>query len=75
MSRFPPEATRLAEEIRCELEARTVPGANGQPVSFTVSAGCAVIDPINPTKDALIGLADARLFAAKRSGRNQVVAA
>jgi diguanylate cyclase (GGDEF)-like protein len=70
-----PEAARRAEEIRRELEVRTVPGADGTPLQFTVSAGCAVIDPACPTGEALIGTADSRLFLAKRNGRNQVVAA
>jgi PleD family two-component response regulator len=33
-----------------------------------------VIDPTDPTKEALLGLADARLFQAKEAGRNRVVA-
>ena len=69
------EAARRADEVRRELERRTVPGADGQPLTFTVSAGCAVINLEDPTKEALLGLADARLFAAKRAGRNRVVAA
>ena len=69
------EAARRAEEIRRELEARTVPGADGTLLRFTVSAGCAVLDPAFPTGVALIGSADSRLFLAKRNGRNQVVAA
>jgi diguanylate cyclase (GGDEF)-like protein/PAS domain S-box-containing protein len=69
-----PEAARRAEEIRVELEGRTVPGADGRLLTVTVSAGCAVLDPTDPTKEALVGAADARLFAAKRAGRNQVVA-
>ncbi len=69
------EAARRAEEVRRELESRTVPGADGRPLKVTVSAGCAVADPADPTKEALIGLADARLFAAKRAGRNRVAAA
>ncbi len=68
------EATRLADEVRRELEARTVPGADGQLLRATVSAGCAVIDATDPTKEALLGLADARLFQAKEAGRNRVVA-
>ena len=52
-----------------------MPGADGQPLRATVSAGCAVIDPADPTKEALIGRADVGLFMAKRAGRNQVVAA
>jgi diguanylate cyclase (GGDEF)-like protein len=69
-----PEATRLADEVRRDLEARAVPGGQGQPLHATVSAGCAVIDPAVPTKEALLGRADAALFMAKRAGRNQVVA-
>lgn len=41
---------------------------------MTVSAGCAVLDPAEPTREAFIGAADARLFVAKRAGRNRVVA-
>ncbi|HEX7497554.1 MAG TPA: diguanylate cyclase [Candidatus Limnocylindrales bacterium] len=69
------EVGRVAEEVRRGLEARTVPSADGQPLGATVSAGCAVIDPDEPTKEALLGRADAALFMAKRAGRNQVVAA
>ncbi len=68
------EATRLADEVRRELEARTVPGADGHLLRATVSAGCAVIDPTDPTQESLLGLADARLFMAKEAGRNRVVA-
>ncbi len=70
-----PEAVRLADEIRRELEARPVSGADGRPLHATVSAGCAVIDLADPTKEALIGRADSGLFTAKRAGRNRVVAA
>jgi diguanylate cyclase (GGDEF)-like protein len=70
-----PEAARLADEVRRGLEARTVPGADGQPVGATVSAGCAVIDPADPTREALLGRADAALFMAKEAGRNRVVGA
>jgi diguanylate cyclase (GGDEF)-like protein len=67
------EAIRLADEVRGDLEAREVPGSHGQPLHATVSAGCAVIDPADPTKEALLGRADAGLFMAKRVGRNRVV--
>ncbi len=69
-----PEAVRMADEVRRELEARSVPGADGQPLRATVSAGCAVVDPAGPTKEALLGRADVGLFMAKRAGRNRVVA-
>ena len=69
-----PEVVQVADEVRRGLEACTVPGADGQPVRTTVSAGCAAIDPADPTKEKLLGRADAALFMAKRAGRNQVVA-
>jgi diguanylate cyclase (GGDEF)-like protein len=70
-----PEAVDVADGIRRELETRSVTGANGQPLRATVSAGCAVIDTADPTKEGLIGQADSGLFMAKRAGRNRVVAA
>ncbi len=70
-----PDVVGLADEVRRGLEARTVPGADGRPLRVTVSAGCAVMDPAVPTKEALIGRADVALFMAKRAGRDQVVSA
>ncbi|MDR3474153.1 MAG: diguanylate cyclase [Devosia sp.] len=70
-----PDAVRVAEEVRRSLESRSVPGADGTPLHATVSAGCAVIDPADPTRESLIGRADGALFMAKEAGRNQVVAA
>jgi diguanylate cyclase (GGDEF)-like protein len=70
-----PEAVDVADGIRRELETRSVTGADGQPLRATVSAGCAVIDSADPTKEGLIGRADVGLFMAKRAGRNRVVAA
>ena len=67
------DAARIAEEIRLDLEARVVAGPDDQEVRVTVSAGCAQIDPSNPTREALIEKADNALFAAKRGGRNRVV--
>jgi diguanylate cyclase (GGDEF)-like protein/PAS domain S-box-containing protein len=69
-----PEATRLADEVRRELEARSVPGADGRPLRATVSAGCAVLYADDPTGEALLGRADAGLYMAKEAGRNRVVA-
>jgi diguanylate cyclase (GGDEF)-like protein len=68
------EATRLADEVRRELEARSPLGAGGRAHSATVSAGCSVIQAGEPTKEALIGRADTGLFMAKKAGRNRVVA-
>jgi diguanylate cyclase (GGDEF)-like protein/PAS domain S-box-containing protein len=70
-----PEIVRVADEVRRSLETRPLAGADGQPLTATVSAGCALIDPALPVKEALLGRADAGLFAAKRAGRNRVVAA
>ena len=69
-----PEVVRVADEVRRGLEAHSVPGVDGHSLFATVSAGCAVIDPAIPTQEALLGQADAGLFAAKRAGRNRVVA-
>ncbi len=69
------DAVRLADEIRLELARRPVAGADGDPLRATVSAGCAAIDPANPTREDVIGRADIGLFMAKRAGRNRVVAA
>jgi len=68
-------AALVAEDIRLDLEARVVRGPDEQAIRVTVSAGCAQIDPSNPTREALIEQADIALFAAKRAGRNRVVLA
>lgn len=68
------DTVQVADDIRRELEGRQVRGSDGRPLHVTVSAGCAEIDPADPTIVALIGRADAALFTAKRAGRNQVVA-
>jgi diguanylate cyclase (GGDEF)-like protein len=71
------QARQMAEAIR-----RCVIGldishqqAGGGMHQITVSIGLATQDPANPVDVAqLIGAADRALYAAKRSGRNQVVA-
>lgn len=67
----------VAEKLRHlveELELRT---AEGETLRATISIGLASLDELargEPvTAAALIGLADARLLAAKRSGRNTVI--
>ena len=70
-----PEVVRVADEVRRGLEARTMPGAAGQPLRATVSAGCAVLYAADPTREALLGRADAGLYMAKEAGRNRVVTA
>ena len=48
---------------------------DGSDLEATVSAGCAALDPLEPTREALLRTADVGLYMAKRAGRNQVVAA
>jgi diguanylate cyclase (GGDEF)-like protein/PAS domain S-box-containing protein len=68
------DAARVADEVRRQLEGRTIYGPDGQPLQACVSAGCAALDPQNPTKEDLLRRADEALFMAKRAGRNRVMA-
>ncbi|MDQ6795249.1 MAG: diguanylate cyclase [Chloroflexota bacterium] len=69
------DAVRVADEVRRELESRRIPGPDGSDLEATVSAGCAALDPLDPTREALLRTADVGLYMAKRAGRNRVVAA
>jgi diguanylate cyclase (GGDEF)-like protein len=69
------DAVRVADEVRLELENRRIPGPDGSDLEATVSAGCAALDPVEPTREALLRTADVGLYMAKRAGRNRVVAA
>ena len=62
-----------AERVRAAVEAHTFL-VGGQRVPVTVSAGCASLACCGPTKAVghLLSVADARLYRAKRSGRNRV---
>jgi diguanylate cyclase (GGDEF)-like protein len=63
----------VAERARQRIEARPL-RLEGESVNATVSAGCASLDECDaPTADELVRMADARLYTAKRRGRNQVV--
>lgn len=65
----------LAERLRRLLEAQLIPVSKGT-LRVTMSVGCAsASELVDPTAEALIKLADVRLYAAKRSGRNRVVSA
>lgn len=64
-------AFALAEEMReaiADLQIDTPLGV----LTATASLGCAALDEANGSIDGLIKLADERLYAAKRGGRNQV---
>jgi diguanylate cyclase (GGDEF)-like protein len=68
-------ATAAADEVRARLSERPIRGADGDPLSITVSAGCAELDPAEPSRETLLRTADVALFMAKRAGRDRVVAA
>ena len=68
------DAVRIAEEVRLAFRATSVPGADGQPLSCTVSAGCATLEGEHPRPEDLLHAADVGLFSAKRAGRDRVAA-
>lgn len=67
-------ARHTADRLRAALEKQAVPVASGQKVHITASFGVAssgeVVGALTP--DALVALADMRLYQAKASGRNCV---
>ena len=65
------QAIGLAEDLRAAIAAIEVETA-GTILTLTASFGCATLDEADGSIDALIALADKRLYAAKRGGRNQV---
>jgi diguanylate cyclase (GGDEF)-like protein len=65
-----PGALELAERLRAAIAAAPVE-AGGARLAVTVSLGCATLGPGEPA-DALLARADARLYEAKRSGRDRV---
>jgi diguanylate cyclase (GGDEF)-like protein len=66
-------ATIVAERIRRSFESRTIAVNDGQPLAVTASFGVAAY-PDEPGEEQLITAADAALYAAKRSGKNRVLA-
>jgi diguanylate cyclase (GGDEF)-like protein len=67
-------ALHAAERLRATIESMCVPSGPHR-IGVTISAGCAALSECDePNAEQLITLADRRLYAAKRSGRNQVVA-
>ncbi|HET9417066.1 MAG TPA: diguanylate cyclase [Candidatus Limnocylindria bacterium] len=68
-------AVAAADEVRALLALRPIAVEDGDRVRVTVSAGCAELDPADPSRESLLRTADVALFMAKRAGRDRVVAA
>jgi diguanylate cyclase (GGDEF)-like protein len=66
-------AIALAERLRAEVAAEAFT-LGGQRVDVTISAGLARLLPGDAGAEALLARADARLYEAKRAGRDRVVA-
>ncbi|HEX5825495.1 MAG TPA: diguanylate cyclase, partial [Candidatus Limnocylindrales bacterium] len=69
------QARAVAEEIRTAFALVEIAGPDGEPLSATVSAGCAALGADNEHFVDIIAKADVGLVMAKRAGRNRVIAA
>jgi two-component system, cell cycle response regulator len=68
-------AARAAERLRAAIGGACAIH-EGVPVPVTISAGCAALTcAVGSTGEELVDIADRRLYAAKRAGRNRVVSA
>jgi diguanylate cyclase (GGDEF)-like protein/PAS domain S-box-containing protein len=63
------QAVAVCDRFRAHVAVMSIAGPDGEPVSVTVSAGIAMLEP-GQSQEALMGLADAALYRAKRAGRN-----
>jgi diguanylate cyclase len=72
------DVQQIAQKILIEVRQQSILSAQDQLISYTVSIGTTTIEPSNlsfVTKEVVnhyIGEADARLYLAKRNGRNRV---
>ncbi len=75
---FPGEVTATAEalldRVRGEFRETVFSGTDGVPFHATLSAGIAGFPEDGATAEELLRAADLRLYAAKRAGRDRVVA-
>lgn len=67
------QAQEIAEDLRARLAQAPLPLA-ATPLSMTLSAGIAELGSDGQSLDDLLQAADRRTYAAKRAGRNQVIA-
>lgn len=65
-------AAEVAERVRAAIAGAPLE-ADGRSLSVTASLGCAALEPSDPDGAALLARADARLYQAKRAGRDRVV--
>ena len=73
---IPAEQTyQYAERLRQHVAAKQVLGDDGQTFHLTISIGVARKKPMLLNTEMLLQLADKRLYAAKKGGRNRTVAA
>lgn len=68
------DAVHLAERLRAELRASNL-HVDGETLRVTASFGVAMLRPGEESEDALLQRADAALYRAKESGRDQVASA
>jgi diguanylate cyclase (GGDEF)-like protein len=68
-----PDAFRIAERVRAHIAKLPISAPNGERVSVTVSIGVAALDAGSSRElTELLAAADAALYRAKASGRDQV---
>lgn len=65
------EALQVAEAIKNTVEDNPLV-SGGVRIGMTVSIGVAMMREVNGDPDAVFALADARMYAAKEAGRNQI---
>jgi diguanylate cyclase (GGDEF)-like protein len=69
------DAAAIAEDVRATYAKLAVETASGTPLTTTVSAGCASLEPWEVEGSLLVERADVALAMAKAAGRDQVVVA
>jgi two-component system cell cycle response regulator len=67
-------ATNIADRLRQDVEGEVFNTTAGDSIPVTVSVGVSEFQGPSDTAEALMRRADQALYAAKREGRNRVVA-